>query len=124
MKHYRAYVQDGIEPKVEYDTYEVVKETPCGYWIVHEYDIGPYEYEMKQEDPDVRSLKKWVHKHSRKRYAYPRKKEALGSLIARRTKQVSILKARLDQAQRELSIAKGLKPKIIFQDGLNLVDFG
>jgi len=109
MKHYRAYVQDGIEPKVEYDTYEVVKETPCGYWIVHEYDIPLYDYDIKRRY-FLKDHTRWVHKHSRKRYAYPTKKEALNSLIIRRTRQVDILKARLDQANMELAVAKGIKP--------------
>lgn len=66
-------------------TYEILKETPKGYWIrVRHY------------------WKKWVSKDGRKRYAYPTKAEALNNFKLRKEKQKEILKSRLNEVEQLL----------------------
>ena len=62
-------------------SFDVVSTTPKGYYI------------------DVLGDKKWVSKTSRKRYAYPTRKEAMIGLKARKYRQTEILTARLDRAR-------------------------
>lgn len=68
-------------------SYDVIKETPKGYWI----DIWP---------------KKWVSKNGKKRFAYPTQEEAKISFIKRRERQVTILSNQLKNAKLELEMAK------------------
>ena len=49
------------EINLRLDTYKVIKETPCGYWI----------------DAPNKKFNKWVRKSSKKSFAYPTKKEAM-----------------------------------------------
>ena len=59
--------------------YELVKETPKGYWITTEYYI----------------YNKWVSKTSKKRFAYSTKEEALTNFRLRSEKYLSILEPRV-----------------------------
>lgn len=74
-----------------------VRETPCGYWIVDEYE---YDFELEF------AKKRWVSKTGRKRFAYPTPEEALTSFIARKEKQVKILSAQLIGAKDALRLGK------------------
>lgn len=58
--------------------FEVIKETPKGYWI---------------------EGKCWISKTSKKRYAHPTKEEAWKSFKARKARQIKILKTRLAYAE-------------------------
>lgn len=76
----------------------LIKETPQGYWITDEWD-------------HTHEFKRWVSKHGRKRYAYPSKKEALESFLARKKRQIEILKAQLHGAEVALEIGKEINPQ-------------
>jgi len=70
------------------DSYLILRETPCGYWI------------------EISWLKdKWVSKTGRKRYAYPTKAEALDSFIIRKERQIQITTGQLGVAKYALQIA-------------------
>jgi predicted nucleic-acid-binding Zn-ribbon protein len=80
-------------PKVYLNKVYIVRETPHGYHLASH---------------------GWVSKTSRKRYAYPTKEQAIESFIARKQKQVQILKRQLDLALTGLSLVK--TNKIIVDD--------
>jgi hypothetical protein len=85
MEFYR-YTDVSYEngPKIELSTFKMIKETPCGWWILQHWDS---EWYVPNEN------KRWVSKTARKRYAYPTKKEAMTSFEARKIRHLSILKA-------------------------------
>lgn len=74
------------------EKYKMIKETPCGWWIVNEYG---FKYNRDFTD------KKWVSKTARKRFAYPTKEEALFNFEKRKDCQIKILKARLNKAETD-----------------------
>jgi len=76
-------------PNLTLSIYSLVKETPKGYWIGYG--------EIKE---------KWVSKTSKKRYAYPTKKEALLNFIKRSEKRIKILKYQLESSEIGLELAK------------------
>ena len=69
-------------------SYPVTKQTPCGVWLELLYGGG----------------KRFVLTSARKRFACPTKEEALESFKARKRRQVRILRARLDEAERALTL--------------------
>jgi len=71
--------------------FKVIKTTKQGRRI----DIGGSSFH-----PDTR----WVSNTSRKRYAHPTKAEAWTSFLARKRRQVSILKAQLRNAEEALTL--------------------
>lgn len=79
--------------------FDLVKETPCGYWIKQSswlfYDLP----------------NKWVSKTGRKRYAYPTKEEALKSFFFKKKRQIKILQTQLDFAKNDLKIAESMMNK-------------
>ena len=79
---------------IHLETYETIKETPCGYWVLPESAVGYIGLLYR---------KKWVSKTSRKRFAYPTKAEALNSLKARRERQIVYAKSSLNHAQKVLA---------------------
>ena len=86
MKHYRftfarcPFFQD---VEIHCQEYEVAKETPSGFWLTMCRQT-PSSFERNKKY----IWKKWVSKDSRKRFAYPTKKEALESFLARKRKQL------------------------------------
>lgn len=78
--------------------YAIVKETPCGVWI------------------DLFGKKKFVLSGTRKRYAYPTKKEALESFIKRKSRQVRILAAQHDNAQALYEAGKAKLARADFEN--------
>lgn len=99
MKFYR-YVTGCVvysEEVVVYpEVYHLLKETKCGYWIcVYPPIGGRVEEDMKNKYV----WKKWVSKDSRRRYAYPTKKEALESFLIRKHMQIG-------HAERDLEFAR------------------
>lgn len=89
------YVSSGMTGiQINFDEYEITKETPKGYWI-EDFIIG----------------KKWVSKTARKRFAYPTKQEALEGFIKRSERYASILSDRLNSVQRSIEIAKEMELK-------------
>ena len=79
-------------PRVCLIEFKMWSETPCGYWIIPQWD---YEGEFKR----------WVSKTARKRYAYPTIEEALTSFKARKKRQIIILTYQLKNAKKALEIA-------------------
>lgn len=78
-------------PTIILRTFELVKETPKGYWICHGF--------LDKLHGD----KKWVSKTSRKRYAYPTKEQALINLRKRTERKIKILDRQLRFAKITLS---------------------
>ena len=85
-------------PTVELREFDLLKETPKGYWIG---DKRLY----------FANFKKWVSKTSRKRFAYPTKEEALTNFIKRNEMRIGILEHQIIFCKMALSIAKQMKEK-------------
>jgi len=97
MKFYRYDIQySEVHLDVIVSTFKLVKETPCGYWICQD----TYYFSLE---------KRWISKTSRKRYAYPTKKEALNSFIIRKQRQIKHCTRDLGNAKQALNIAKQIK---------------
>jgi hypothetical protein len=79
---------DGV--RVDRRKFKVIKETPCGYWILL--------YESFDD-------KKWVSKVAKKRFAYPVLDDAITSFKARKRRQIEILEAQVLQARSALAWA-------------------
>ena len=76
-------------------SYYVMKRTACGVWLNH------------------RGKRKFVLNNSNKRFAYETKELALTSFIARKRRQVLILRNQLETTEKALSLAaleRGLNP--------------
>lgn len=71
--------------------YNITKETNKGYWI----DSG-----------------RWVSKTGRKRFAYPTIEEAVNSIIARKNKQLKILRDQIDIANSVLNLSQEMLIKM------------
>lgn len=92
MKFYRYEDREiydrGI--KIQKLTFQLEKETPCGYWITDGYN------------------QRWISKTSRKRYAYPTKEEAYANFIARKKRQIEHLERQLDRATKALRVGESI----------------
>lgn len=75
---------DGV--RVGMESFMVVKETKCGYWI------------------EAWGGAKWVSRSGRKRYAHPTKEEAIESFRARKNRHILILKLKIEEIQRALYV--------------------
>lgn len=78
--------------EVVQETFYLVRETPCGWWIHHDKHYDSYSF--------IRPV--WVSKTARKRYAYPTREEALESFRRRKQRQIQILKFHLHKAESAL----------------------
>lgn len=88
MKFYRyENVRFVDRVRVQEIVYDLVKETPKGYWI------------------DWWGDKKWVSKTTKKRWAYPTREEAKTNFIARKNRQIEILTDKLKDAKDALYFA-------------------
>lgn len=76
--------------KIRLNEYEIIKETPCGYWIKKKSMYGH---------------KKWMAKKTKHPYAFFSKEEALDSYIARKRSQLCIVEGQKRNAEYFLSIA-------------------
>lgn len=89
------YGDDQVK-KIHLDIYVSVKETKCGYWIVPK-DLVSYSFDNILDDERLmKKEKKWISKDSKKRFAYPTKKEALYNFKKRKEKQVHIMSRQLE----------------------------
>ncbi len=77
-------------------TYVAVKETPKGYWIK---EWGKQHFEWQQKA-------KWISKTSRRRFAYPTKKEAWNSYRNRVQRRVEHLRRHLAVAAAALEFSE------------------
>lgn len=92
--HYRLYdvlYETGIHIRLE--TFEVVKETPQGYWVNSQYNPSW----LSVDDLRKRKLLKWVSKTSTRRYCYPTMEQAVNSFKRRKTVQARKLRFQLQQ---------------------------
>jgi hypothetical protein len=94
MNLYRVVARDGLidfyfgkDIRLQYDEYQVIKETPHGYWI------------------DVGMRKRWVSKTSTKRFAHTVKKEALESFVYKKVKHIAILEQQLNVTKQAMTLA-------------------
>ena len=71
--------------------YELIKETPMGYWISFSQSSASY-------------WKKWVLKRSQRRFAYPTKDEAMVNFTKRTEMRIKYLKRDLRACERALRI--------------------
>lgn len=84
----------GTYVNVNLRQFEVVRETPKGVWLrLYEYsDMSPLRFVLRE---------------SRKRYACPTKEQAMESFLARKRKQMRILKQKLQHVEEAIQIAEG-----------------
>lgn len=76
----------------------VVRETPCGYWV------NPYNNHWCKE--------KWVPKHAKKRYAYDTIQGARTNFIKRNQKRLRLLKYQIEAVEKSLKLVENFyKPK-------------
>ena len=83
-------------PILKLETFEVIKETPCGYWF----------------KPITGGVPRWCTKYAKKRLAYPTKEEALESFIRRKTIRKQYIERELEEINYLLEQADDLKVKI------------
>lgn len=77
-------------PKLEYYEYDLIKETPKGYWIGYDWSEKPY---------------KWISKTSKKKFAYLTKEDALNNYIKRTERRLEILKSQIESCKDGLYLA-------------------
>ena len=85
-------------PKVVLREYNLWKETLKGYWIGYG-DLG---------EDKLRSNGRWVSKTSKRRFAYPTKKEALENFIKRNERRIKILKYQVWSCELAVMTAKSM----------------
>ena len=96
MKFYRYYdISTFRGPNICLKIIEIIRETPCGWWIGKSSD----------EIPFVNDRERWVSKTSRKKYAYPTKEEAYVGYLHRKRRHVDILINQLEYAKKVLGLA-------------------
>jgi len=81
-------------PTLELRKFNLHSETSKGYWIGHGLP------------GKLMGNSKWISKTSKKRFAYPSKKEAMINFFKRTEKRISILKHQLSFCEAGLLIAK------------------
>ena len=109
---YRYYHYSYCEGyRVSLAKYKTVKEMPCGYWFIRDYDYDRYMRAQDEEDKLLPSYIKvrWVSKTARKRYCYPTQEEALVNLIKRKQRQIFLLELQLTNAKQALKTAEEMK---------------
>ena len=74
-------------------TFQVVKETPCGYWFAY-------------SEATPRELWRWTSKTARRRFCYPTKEEAWNSYRIRKRKRVDHLQRDLNKTKQILSFVE------------------
>lgn len=75
--------------------FDLVKQTPKGYWI-------------RSTNTWMNGTARWIPAISKKRYAYPTKKEALNNYIHRSNFRISILINQTEKTTKGLKKAKKL----------------
>lgn len=94
------FIKSNTKVKLTLLEFNLFKETPKGYWIGY----GSLQ--------SLHSPEKWVSKTSKKRYAYPTKKEALNNFIKRTKRRYSILQSQLNVCEDGLKLAKDIEETI------------
>jgi hypothetical protein len=78
--------------------YAVIKTTPKGVWL---------ESQQYRFTRGVISDRRFVLREARKRFACPTKEEALVSFLARKNRQLRILKSQIRDVEDAILLAKG-----------------
>lgn len=86
--------------EIELRQFEVIKETPKGYWI-----IEAFYYNGGWIGDSSHTKKRWVSKDGFKRFAHVSKKDALVSFQYRKRSQIRILEKQLEMAKESLKKA-------------------
>lgn len=97
MQHYRIKdysTGDGVIIRVE--RFNVIKETPCGYWVADEYAPKWMSLSKLRKCKQV----KWVSKTSERRYCYPTIEDAMRSFKRRKHMQQSKLNLQMEQVNK------------------------
>lgn len=107
MKLYR-FLDCNYPPHSEcfLEDYEVIRETPAGYWI---------------KDWEGKDGKRWVAKTGFKRFAYVSKEDAADSYVARKNRQIRILGARLDAARDRLKFMEENRDNLLEEEKVLLL---
>jgi len=87
--------------KVDLEEFDVVKETLKGMWVQPLWAKDYPDTELKH--------RRFVNLNSRKKFACLSKEDALRSYIARKERQIKILKNQLQNAETALSYAQHMK---------------
>ena len=90
---YDGYPHDVTSFKYLLSSHDLIKETPCGYWV---------------EFLWCKAGRKWVSKTSVKKFAYLTKEEAFKSYIARKEKQLFHIKRMMGIVERSLEISNSI----------------
>ncbi len=85
-------------PILELVTFVLLRETKCGYWISPSF-LRDYNNLWKEQ------YKRWIPKKSKKRYAYPTKKEALVNYIKRSKMRLQYLERDIHRTTSGISQA-------------------
>lgn len=105
-------IRGGGSTTLELIEFNVVRFTPKGAWISHPWLFEPsYREDGSYKAPG----KRFQLRICRKRFACPTKKEALESLIARKTRQISIWQAQINQKEKAIQAANRLLGKPEFE---------
>jgi len=89
--------RDGLlcynQKEVNLEEYLILTYTEKGYWV----DLG--------------WRKRWINRESKKKFAYPDKKDAWVNFVRRTRKHISILKNLLQNAEENLELIKNYNEK-------------
>lgn len=86
---------NGTGDRIVLEVFPVLRHTPAGKWI------------------DVYGVQKFVLDKSHKRYACETKEMALASFIARKQRQLRILRGQLKGAEAALAVAQNATPETL-----------
>lgn len=96
---YQQHHETEFSIALHLNEYDVVKTTPKGVWI-----------NLTDEFDDV-AQQKFVLNNANKKWACPTPELALESFIARKNRQIKILRAQVDTATEALNVALRIKEK-------------
>ena len=94
---------DYTKVSVNLTTYPILKETKGGYWINRS--------GHKSITPINRTTCKWVSKDGCRKFAYETIEAAMINFLARKNKQIRIVKSQLSQAKEERRIIRDMIEK-------------
>ena len=99
----RIDVYDQVKMQVSEIEYKVIKVTPKGVWLA---DDEKSRYGYVKSSYGFIPGRRFVLTAARVRFAYPTKKLAIGSYIARKKSQIDLCLRRAELAEAALNIAK------------------
>ena len=110
-----VYDEYSYDDKLDLEEYEVIKKTTCGVWILfpnrNRWNTETNKYDLGKKFILERST--WYKTITKKRFAWPTKKEALNSYIYRKIYQIARLEYQLENGKSFLAKAKEMQIKDI-----------